>query len=305
LKTQELIQRLDQIKSFIGNTPLIPIPSLSKPGVQLLAKAEWCQLSNSVKARAGFQIIKSGLESGDLVNKTLLDASSGNTAIAYASIAAKIGLKVKICLPENATNKRKEILRALGAELLYTPEDGGTDEARRIAKKMSEEEPEKYFYANQYDNPANWQIHYQTTAEEIFQQTAGKVTHFVACLGTTGTFVGNAKRLKELNPEIVTVGLQPDRSDHVLEGWKHMPTASIPGIYSEENMDETTFVESDQVEDMVRFLANHEGLLLSPSSAANLMGAKKWVDQLDEGIVVAVLPDDISKYDELLKKIAG
>lgn len=303
MQTQEILRQLEGIRDFIGNTPLIPIPSLSKHGVQLLAKAEWCQLSNSVKARAGYQIIKAALENGQLDNRVLLDASSGNTAIAYACIAAKIGLKLKICLPENATPKRKQILLALGVELHYTPEDGGTDLARKIAQSMADKHPDRYFFANQYNNAENWKIHYETTAEEIYRQTEGRITHFVACLGTTGTFVGTAKRLKEINSDIITIGLQPDQPKHGLEGWKHMPTAFVPGIYTEEDLDHTTLVASDQAEEMVRFLAAREGLLLSPSSAANVMGAKTWVDQLEEGVVVAVLPDDISKYDELLKKI--
>jgi cysteine synthase B len=296
-------ERLKSVEPFIGNTPLIPISSLSTASVEIWAKAEWCQMGQSVKARAAFNIIKEALHIDRLDGKTLLDASSGNTAIAYASIGAKLGIPVAICLPKNASQKRKDILRALGAELHLTSELEGTDGAQQVARALFEEEPEKYFYADQYNNDANWQAHYHGTAVEILEQTKGRITHFVTGLGTTGSFVGNAARLKEHDPGIMTIALGPDSPMHFLEGWKHLETAIVPGIFTDENIDRYLEIDSSEVLEMVKYIANHEGLLLSPSAAANLLGAKKVAESLEEGMVITLLPDDISKYDEVLETL--
>jgi S-sulfo-L-cysteine synthase (O-acetyl-L-serine-dependent) len=294
---------LHRIGKEIGHTPLLKLSSLSTDRVEVYAKAEWYQLGNSVKARAAFRIISEAILAGLLEGRTLLDASSGNTAIAYASICAKLQIPLAICLPANASQKRKDILRALGTELHLTSELEGTDGAQAVARSMAEAEPERYFLADQYANPANWKAHYHGTAEEIWSQTDGIITHFVTGLGTTGSFVGNAAKLKALNPDIRTVALQPDSPMHLLEGWKHLETAVVPAIFSEEHIDGYASVDSTGALDMIRFIAKHEGLLLSPSSAANLLGAKQLANTLKEGRIVTLLPDDASKYDEILQMI--
>ena len=215
----------------IGNTPLLRLERISQelPNVEFCAKAEWFNPGGSVKDRPALSMIQDGLAGGALRSgKTIVDATSGNTGIAYAMVGAALGFPVKLCLPDSASHERKRILTALGAELVITPGDEGTDGAIRKVHEIVEKNPEKYFYPDQYSNPANWQAHYRTTAKEIWQQTSGRVTHFVAALGTSGTFVGTTRRLKELNPEIRCVSLQPDASFHGLEGWKHMPTALRP-----------------------------------------------------------------------------
>ncbi|MCL4165298.1 UNVERIFIED_CONTAM: hypothetical protein GTU68_007313, partial [Idotea baltica] len=222
---------LAETSKLIGNTPLLYIASLSTDTVSIYAKAEWYQLGNSVKARAAYRIISQALHQGLLEDRILLDASSGNTAIAYASIAARLGISLEICLPANASQKRKDILLGLGTTLHLTSELEGTDGAQAFAKELVVKNPSKYYLADQYNNASNWQAHYFGTAEEIYQQSNAQVTHFVSGLGTTGSFVGNAKRLKELNSAIKTIALQPQSPMHILEGWKHLETAVVPGIF--------------------------------------------------------------------------
>ena len=303
IKTDIYDLKLAEIAQQVGGTPLLRIDSLSTDRVSIYAKAEWFQIGNSVKARAAFRIISQALRAGKLKGRTLLDASSGNTAIAYASICARLGIGLEICLPANASQKRKDILRALGCNLHLTSELEGTDGAQAVARQLAMERPKHYFLADQYSNESNWQSHYYGTAEEIFQQSNGGLTHFITGLGTTGSFVGNAKRLKELNASIRTVALQPDGPMHILEGWKHLETAAVPTIYSENDLDEHQTVNSMEAIEMIGFIARNEGLLLSPSSAANLLGAKELSDRLDSGYIVTLLPDDASKYDEILKMI--
>jgi cysteine synthase B len=276
---------------------------LSNERVKIYAKIEYYQIGQSVKARAAFNIFKSALSIGKLENKILLDASSGNTAIAYATIGAKLGIPVCICLPNNASVKRKEILKALGADIILTSEFEGTDGAQGVALEMNEKDPQKYYYADQYSNDANWSAHYYGTAEEIWSQTKGSITHFVTGLGTTGSLVGNAKKLKEYNASIFVGALQPDSPMHFLEGWKHLETAKIPKIYNEEKIDKHLAIDSSEALSMISFISKNEGLLLSPSSAANLLGAKKIAESIDKGVVVTLLPDDIQKYDEILKML--
>ena len=224
-----LLKRLNSIGKFVGNTPLFPITNIyNKKGVKIYAKLEWQQLGGSVKSRPAFGIIKNAILSGELHEGVrLLDATSGNTGIAYAAIGAALGVSVSICLPENATEERKTILKAYGAEIIPTSKFGTTDEAQEVAREIHAKNPGKYFYADQYGNENNWKAHYLSTADEIFQQTRGEVTHFVAGLGTTGTFVGTGRKLKELNPGIRLISLQPDAAMHGLEGWKHLETAAV------------------------------------------------------------------------------
>ena len=295
-------KHIARIASQVGNTPLWPVRCLSNDDVKVFAKVEWMQIGSSIKARAAFEIIKDALLKGLLTPaKRLLDATSGNTGIAYAAIGASLGLNVTICLPANASSKRKSQLKALGAELILTSPLEGTDGAQEYAQKLADKRPDLYFYADQYKNANNWKAHYYGTSKEILKQTNGSLTHFVSGMGTTGTIVGNAKALREYSPAIEIIGLQPDRPLHGLEGWKHLGTAKIPGIYNEEYIDKILEIESKEAFRHIEFYASKEGWLLSPSSAANLLGAARVAESIDEGVIVTVLPDDISKYDEIQK----
>ena len=286
----------------IGNTPLLRIERVSRefPNVEFCAKAEWSNPGGSVKDRPALSMIQEGISSGALRSgKTIIDATSGNTGIAYAMIGAAMGYPVKLCLPDSASLERKRILRAYGAELVITPGDEGTDGAIREVQKIVAAEPEKYFYADQYSNPANWQAHYRTTANEIWAQTSGRVTHFVAGLGTSGTFVGSTRRLKERNPEIRCISLQPDASFHGLEGWKHMETAIRPAIYDDRLADENLPVSTEEAYRLVKRLAREEGLLVSPSAAAALLGCfavARGIPKPQRAVIVTVFADSASKY---------
>lgn len=287
---------------LIGNTPLLRLSRIGAefPNIEFYAKAEWCNPGGSVKDRPALGMIQAGLASGDLRSgKTIVDATSGNTGISYATIGAALGYPVKLCLPDSASHERKRILTALGAELVITSGDEGTDGAIRRVHEIVAAEPEKYFYPDQYSNPANWQAHYRTTAREIWEQTAGGVTHFVAALGTSGTFVGTSRRLKELNPSIRCISLQPDAAFHGLEGWKHMQTALRPAIYDDTLADENLEVGTEQAYRMVKRIARDEGLLVSPSAAAALLGcfeAAKRVGPKERAVMVTVFADSASKY---------
>jgi S-sulfo-L-cysteine synthase (O-acetyl-L-serine-dependent) len=286
----------------IGNTPLLRLERVGAefPNVEFCAKAEWFNPGGSVKDRPALSMIQAGLASGALgPGKTIIDATSGNTGIAYAMIAAALGYPVKLCLPDSASPERKRILIAYGAELVITPGDEGTDGAIRQVQKIVAIDPEKYFYPDQYSNPANWQAHYRTTANEIWGQASGRITHFVAGLGTSGTFVGTTKRLKELNPAIRCVSLQPDASFHGLEGWKHMETAIRPAIYDDKLADENLSVSTEESYRLVKRLAREEGLLVSPSAAAALLGCFQVAARLpknEHAVIVTVFADSASKY---------
>ena len=286
----------------IGNTPLLRLASTGSefPNIEFYAKAEWFNPGGSVKDRPALSMIEAGLTSGLLKpGKTLIDATSGNTGIAYAMIGAALGYSVELCLPDSASHERKRILTAYGARLVLTPGDEGTDGAIRRVHEILTENPDRYYYPDQYSNPANWQAHFRTTANEIWEQTWGRVTHFVAGLGTSGTFVGTTRRLRELNPRIRCVSLQPDSSFHGLEGWKHMPSAIRPAIYDETLADENIEVRTEQVYRLVKRLASEEGLLVSPSSAAALYGCflvAKRIPPLERAVVVTVFPDSATKY---------
>ena len=299
-----LLNKAIRLRQQVGNTPLVPIKNLfSKKGVRLWAKQEWAQLSGSVKCRPAYRIFLDAIEKGDLdESKILLDATSGNNGIAYAAIGAALGIRVALCLPENASRERKEILQSYGAEIIYTSRFEGTDGAQQVARGLALRHPEKYFYADQYKNDNNWKAHYQTTAVELISKLPD-LTHFVAGLGTTGTFVGTGRRLKEHNSLIELVSFQPDSALHGLEGWKHLDTAIVPAIYDDTVADKNLDISTEEAYEMIRAAYRHEGLLLSPSSAANLAGALKVIDGIDEGIVVTVLPDNADKYSDVIKKI--
>jgi S-sulfo-L-cysteine synthase (O-acetyl-L-serine-dependent) len=286
----------------IGNTPLLRLERVGSefPNVEFCAKAEWFNPGGSVKDRPALGMIQAGLASGALrAGKTIIDATSGNTGIAYAMIGAALGYPVKLCLPDSASHERKRILGAFGAELVMTPGDEATDGAIRKVHEIVAADPEKYFYPDQYSNPANWQAHYRTTANEIWAQTGGRITHFVAGLGTSGTFVGTTRRLKELNPAIHCVSLQPDASFHGLEGWKHMETAIRPAIYDDKLADENLTVSTEEAYQLVKRLAREEGLLVSPSAAAALLGCfvvAGCLPKKRKAVIVTVFADSAAKY---------
>lgn len=299
-----LIEKVRALGSKVGRTPLHRISKLNvKPGVTLYAKKEWEQLSGSVKARAAYNIIRQAIENGELTqDKILLDATSGNTGIAYATIGKALDIRVTLCLPENATQERKDILRSLNAEIIFTSKFDGTDGSQRVAKQLAQDEPEKYFYADQYKNDNNWKAHYNTTAPEIIDALPN-ITHFVTGLGTTGTFVGTGRRLKDWNPSIQLVSLHPDSALHGLEGWKHLETAIVPKIYDPFLADSEIEISTEETYETLKLAHKHEGLLLSPSAAANLAGALKLANQLSKGIIVTMFPDNADKYSEVIKKL--
>jgi cysteine synthase B len=301
---QSLLQRARALKAEVGNTPLIPIRNLlNNRNVMLYAKQEWQQLSGSVKCRPAYAIIIDALENGLLDNdKILLDATSGNTGIAYAAIAARLGIRVTLCLPENASIERKQLLSKLGAHIIYTSKFEGTDGAQEVAMELAAKNPDQYFYADQYKNDNNWKSHYHTTAPEIIHEMPG-ITHFVAGLGTTGTFTGTGRRLKEYRSDIQVIALHPDSALHALEGWKHLETAKVPAIYDASLADSNQSVTTEDAFEMIRQAHEKEGLLLSPSAAANLSGALRIAEQLKDGVVVTMLPDNADKYSEIINKI--
>ena len=287
------------ILDLIGNTPLLSFKRLAESvaPVQVFAKAEWYNPGGSVKDRAALNMILEGERSGLLTkDKIVIDATSGNTGIAYAMIAAERGYKVKLALPQNASIERKQSLQAYGAELILTDPTGGTDVAQKVVRAMVDDDPDRYFYPDQYNNNANWQAHYETTGPEIWRQTGGQVTHFVAGLGTSGTFMGVTRRLKEYNPSIQCATMQPDGPLHGLEGLKHMETAIRPGIYDASIADEQIEIATEDAQQMVLRLAREEGYLVGVSAGANLVAAFKIAARLKEGVVVTIFCDSAAKY---------
>jgi cysteine synthase B len=300
-----LLSRIIELGDKIGNTPLHHFSNdlVNNKNVKLVGKMEWMQLGGSVKARAGYSIIRNAIENGQLTEDIiLLDATSGNTGIAYAAIAKEVGVKVSLCLPENASKERKEILSELGVDIIYTSPLEGTDGSQRVAKDLVDKNPGKYFYADQYKNENNWKAHYNTTAIEILNQVP-TITHFAAGMGTTGTFVGTGRRLREMNPSIRLIAFQPDSALHGLEGWKHLETAIVPKIYDPSVADELIEVTTEESYEMLKRVYEVEGLLLSPSSAANIAGALNVAAKIKEGTIVTILPDNSDKYSEVIKKL--
>jgi cysteine synthase B len=287
------------VLDMIGRTPLVRLHRFEAetPGVELYAKAEWQNPGGSVKDRAAARMILDGETTGALTSKkTILDATSGNTGIAYAMVGAARGYRVKLCVPENASSERKLILRALGAELVLTNPLESTDGAIREARRLYQSDPDRYFYPDQYNNDANWKAHYDTTAPEIIEQTSGRLTHFVAGLGTSGTFIGTARRLRKFNPAIKLISFQPDSPFHGLEGLKHMDSAIVPGIYDPTLADEDLRIGTERAYRMVRRLAREEGLLAGISSGAAVAAMLDVAQRLDGGMVVTVFPDGAEKY---------
>ena len=287
------------VLELIGNTPLIRLTKFERdvPGVELYAKAEWCNPGGSVKDRAASFMIADGERTGRLTpGKTVIDATSGNTGIAYAMIGAAKGYPVTLCLPENASPERKLILRAFGARLILTNPLEGTDGAIREARRMVAESPDTYFYPDQYSNASNWQAHVATTAQEILAQTEGRITHFVAGLGTSGTFIGTTRGLKAADPAIRAVSFQPDSPFHGLEGLKHMATAMVPAIYDPGLADAQVWVSTEAAHWHVRRLAREEGLMVGVSSGAALAAMLQVARGLSSGVVVTVFPDGAEKY---------
>lgn len=287
------------VLQLIGDTPLLSFRNVAQDilPVEIYAKAEWYNPGGSVKDRAALNMVLDGERRGLLArHKTLVDATSGNTGIAYAMICAERGYRVKLALPKNASDERKQNLIAFGAELVLTDPTGGTDGAQRYVKELVEREPDKYFYPDQYNNDANWRAHYETTALEIWRQTQGRVTHFVTGLGTSGTFMGVTRRLKELNPAIRCISMQPDGPLHGLEGLKHMPTALVPGIYDADLADDEVHVDTEDAHGMALRLAREEGVLVGVSSGANMVAATRVAAELKSGVVVTIFCDSAAKY---------
>jgi cysteine synthase B len=286
----------------IGNTPLLRFDALTRdlPAVQLLGKAEWYNPGGSVKDRAAANIVAEAQRSGQLApGKILLDSTSGNTGIAYAMLGAALGFPVTLCVPENVSSERKRILQAYGANIIYTDPGEGSDGARKIAHQLAERHPDLYFYADQYSNDANWRAHYETTANEIWQQSEGRITHFVSMLGTTGTFVGTTRRLKELNPRVRCISLQPDSPFHGIEGAKHLPSAIVPRIYDASLADENLEIRTEDAHAMARRMAREEGILLGVSAAAAVVGSLEVAERLRKNqpaTIVTILCDSGDKY---------
>jgi S-sulfo-L-cysteine synthase (O-acetyl-L-serine-dependent) len=286
----------------IGNTPLLRFDQLTLhlPNVTLLGKAEWHNPGGSVKDRAAANIVAEGRRSGQFgSSKILLDATSGNTGIAYAMLGAAEGFAVTLCMPSNVSAERKKILSAYGANIRYTDPGEGSDGAIRLARELAAKHPESYFYADQYSNNANWQAHYYGTANEIWQQTEGRITHFVTMLGTSGTFMGTTRRLRELNPTIRCISLQPDSAFHGIEGAKHMATAIVPKIYDSELANENIEIATEDAYAMARRVGRECGSLLGISAAAGIVGSLRVAESLapeKHAVIVTILCDSGDKY---------
>jgi cysteine synthase B len=284
----------------IGNTPLLRLSRVRAdlaPGVELYAKAEWFNPGGSVKDRPALRMIEEAERDGRLTPaKTIIDATSGNTGIAYALIGAVKGYRVTLVMPANVSLERRQLARAYGAQIIESDPLEGSDGAIRLVRKLVAAAPEKYFYGDQYNNPANWQAHYDTTGPEIWKQTGGRVTHFVAGVGTSGTLMGAGRRLREYNPQIKLIAVQPTEELQVIEGLKHMATAIVPGIYDPTLPDHTLYAEADRALAMVRRLAKEEGLFVGFSAAAAVDAALQIARELKDGVVAVLLPDSGMKY---------
>ena len=287
------------ITKQVGNTPLVRVRLFERdfPGLEVYAKCEWFNPGGSVKDRPALSMIEDGERRGALTpDKTIVDATSGNTGIAYALIAAAKGYRVKLVMPGNVSAERKALVLAFGAEIVYSDAGEGSDGAIRLVRELVAMDPDSYFYPDQYSNPANPRAHYEGTGVEILEQTGGRITHFVAGLGTTGTFVGTARRLKEHDASIQTIAVQPDDSFHGLEGLKHLPTAIVPRIWKESFADQVWFCPTEPAYDLARRVAREEGLLVGHSSGAALWAVRRLAETVKEGVVVTVFPDSGDRY---------
>jgi cysteine synthase B len=289
------------IMERIGNTPLLRLERVGAdaPGAEVYGKAEWANPGGSVKDRAAANIVREAFAGGKMAGgKRLLDSTSGNTGIAYAMLGAACGFGVTLCVPANVSVERKRILQAYGAEIIYTDPAEGSDGAMLKAQEIAARDPNRYFYADQYSNDANWQAHYHGTANEIWEQTHGRITHFVTVLGTSGTFMGTTRRLRELNPKIQCVSLQPDSPFHGIEGAKYMPAAIVPKIYDPKLADRNLEIATEDCYVMARRLAREEGLLVGTSSAASLVGALRVAreSEIEHPVVVCIFCDGADKY---------
>jgi S-sulfo-L-cysteine synthase (O-acetyl-L-serine-dependent) len=287
------------ITRLVGNTPLLRVRLFEKqfPDVEVYAKAEWFNPGGSVKDRAALSMIEDGERTGALTHdKTIIDSTSGNTGIAYALVGAAKGYRVKLVMPGNVSSERKALVVAYGAEIVYSDAGEGSDGAIRMVRELVAAAPDRYFYPDQYSNPANPRAHYEGTAVEILAQTEGRITHFVAGLGTTGTFVGTARRLKEHDAAIRTIAIQPEDSFHGLEGLKHLPTAIVPKVWTPELADEVWGSPTEPAYDLAREIARREGLLVGHSSGAALWGVRRLAAEIERGVVVTVFPDSGDRY---------
>jgi cysteine synthase B len=287
------------VTKLVGNTPLLRLRLFERefPGLEVYAKAEWFNPGGSVKDRPALSMIEDGERRGALTrNRAIIDSTSGNTGIAYAMIGAAKGYRVKLVMPGNVSAERKALVAAFGAEIVYSDALEGSDGAILHVRELVAADPDSYFYPDQYSNPFNWRAHYEGTAIEILQQTAGRITHFIAGLGTTGTFVGTARRLKEHDPSIRTIAVQPDDSFHGLEGMKHLPTAIVPRIWDPTVADEIWYCPTDPAYELARTVARSEGLLVGHSSGAALWAVRRLGESIKEGVVVTVFPDSGDRY---------
>jgi S-sulfo-L-cysteine synthase (O-acetyl-L-serine-dependent) len=290
---------VDRITKLVGNTPLLRVRLFERelPGLEVYAKAEWFNPGGSVKDRAALAMIEAGERSGALTpERVLIDSTSGNTGIAYALLGAAKGYRVKLVMPENVSEERKQLVTAYGAEIVYSDGMEGSDGAIELCRRLVAEDPELYFYPDQYSNPANPAAHYHGTAVEILEQTGGRITHFVAGLGTTGTFTGTARRLKEHDPGIRTIAVQPEDAFHGLEGLKHLPSSIVPAVWDPGMADEVWGAPTEPAYDLARSLARTEGILAGHSSGAALWGIRKLGEAVREGVVVTVFPDGGDHY---------
>jgi len=289
------------ISDRIGNTPLLKINRITNVlkdrDVEIYAKAEWFNPGGSVKDRPALRIIEDAEKSGRLNrDKIIIDSTSGNTGIAYALIGASKGYKVTLVMPQNVSEERKRIVRAFGAKIVLTDSLLGSDGAMIEAKRLVEEEPLKYFYADQYNNPSNWKAHYETTGVEIWEQTGGEITHFIACMGTSGTLMGTGRRLKEYNPDIQVISVEPSTPIHGLEGMKQMSTSIVPGIYDDHFPDRKLMVDTEDAYTAVKRLAAEEGFFVGYSSGAALVASLKVAGEIDRGLIVTIFPDRGDRY---------
>lgn len=295
--------RVDSILDLIGNTPLVRLHRLERdcPGVELWAKCEFSNPAGSVKDRAAYRIIKDALDRGDLgPGKRLIDSTSGNTGIAYSMVGAALDVPITLVMPENVTTPRKQVTSAYGTEVIYSDPMEGSDGAIVLARKLFEENPDKYYYPNQYGNDSNWKAHYDGTGLEIWEQTEGRVTHFVTGIGTSGTVIGTSRRLHDMSPKVRCIGMQPEDSFHGLEGLKHLPSSLVPGIYDETVLDDMIWLPTDEGWDMADRMGQEEGLLVGHSSGGNVAAALRVAKQLaaegKKGVVVTVLCDRGDRY---------